>query len=127
MSETNKLNKTPTINRKALAKMMADWNDDYLVYECSDILDIFTEVIEQLIKDGRTIALDGFGTFQPKINPAFTTASLKSGTLEMVDYPGSTTLKFTPAVSLQKRIKEYTKSTNNTTSTKEKVDEVSSD
>ena len=108
--------KTPTINRKALAKMMAEWNEEYLVYECEDMLDTFTEVIEQLIKDGRTVALDGFGTFQPKINPAFTTASLKSGKLEMVDYPGSVTMKFTPAVSLQKRIKSYTK---------EKTDEVS--
>ena len=110
--------KTPTINRKALAKMMAEWNEEYLVYECEDMLDTFTEVIEQLIKDGRTVALDGFGTFQPKINPAFTTASLKSGTLEMVDYPGSTTMKFMPAVSLQKRIKSYTK---------EKSNDVSSD
>lgn len=108
--------KTPAINRKALAGMMAELSPDYLVYECSDILDIFTEVIEQLVKEGHTIALDGFGTFQPKINPAFTTASLKSGTLEMVDYPGSVTMKFTPAVSLQKRIKSYTK---------EKTDEVS--
>jgi len=109
----SELNKTPAINRKILAKMMADWNDEYLVYECSDILDIFTEVIEQLIKDGRTIALDGFGTFQPKINPAFTTASLKSGTLEMVDYPGSTTMKFTTAPSLQDRVKAYTKEKTN--------------
>lgn len=110
------MSKSQNINRKALATMMSEWNETYLVYECSDMLDIFTEVIEQLVKDGRTIALDGFGTFQPKINPPFTTASLKSGTLEMVDYPGSTTMKFTPAASLQKRIKEYTK---------EKTDEVS--
>ena len=112
------MSKTPAINRKALAKMMSEWNEEYLVYECSDMLDIFTEVIEQLVKEGHTIALDGFGSFQPKINPAFTTASLKSGTLEMVDYPGSVTMKFTPAVSLQKRIKSYTK---------EKTDEISSD
>ena len=105
----SKANKTQVINRKALAKMMSEWNEEYLVYECEDMLDIFTEVIEQLVKEGHTIALDGFGSFQPKINPAFTTASLKSGTLEMVDYPGSTTLKFTPAVSMQKRIKSYTK------------------
>ena len=112
------MHKSQSINRKALAKMMAEWNEEYLVYECEDMLDTFTEIIEQLIKDGRTIALDGFGSFQPKINPAFTTASLKSGTLEMVDYPGSVTMKFTPAVSLQKRIKSYTK---------EKTDEISSD
>lgn len=112
----SKTNNVLVINRKVLAKMMAEWNEEYLVYECSDILDIFTEVIEQLVKEGYTIALDGFGTFQPKINPAFTTASLKSGTLEMVDYPGSTTMKFTPAVSMQKRIKSYTK---------EKTDEIS--
>ena len=112
----SKLNKTQAINRKTLATMMAEWSEDYLVYECSDMLDIFTEVIEQLVKEGHTIALDGFGSFQPKINPPFTTASLKTGTLEMIDYPGSTTMKFTPAVSLQKRIKEYTK---------EKTDEVS--
>lgn len=109
----HKANKTQAINRKVLAKMMSEWNEEYLVYECEDMLDTFTEVIEQLIKDGRTVALDGFGTFQPKINPAFTTASLKTGTLEMVDYPGSVTMKFTPAVSLQKRIKEYTKEKSN--------------
>jgi len=109
----SELNKTPAINRKTLAKVMSEWNEDYLLYECEDMLDTFTEVIEQLIKDGRMIALDGFGTFQPKINPAFTTASLKSGTLEMVDYPGSTTMKFTPAVSMQKRIKSYTKEKTN--------------
>ena len=114
----SKLNKTPAINRKTLAKMMAEWSDEYLVYECEDMLDIFTEVIEQLVKEGHTIALDGFGSFQPKVNPAFTTASLKSDTLEMVDYTGSTTMKFTPAASLQKRIKSYTK---------EKTDDISSD
>lgn len=103
----SKANKTPTINRKALAKMMSQWNEEYLVYECEDMLEIFTEVIEQLVKDGRTIALDGFGSFQPKINPAFTTTDLKSG--ERVTYAESTTMKFTPAVSLQKRIKSYTK------------------
>ena len=99
--------KESNINRKNLAKIMADWNDDYLVYECSDMLDIFTEVIEKLIKDGHTIALDGFGSFKPKYNPSFRTASLTSD--ETVTYPASQTMKFTPAVSLQKRIKEYTK------------------
>lgn len=116
----SKTSKTQNINRKILASMMAEFSPDYLVYECSDILDIFTDVIEQLIKEGHTIALDGFGSFQPKVNPAFTTHSLTSG--ERVTYPASTTMKFTPAVSLQKRIKEYT---NSTKSTKEKTDEVS--
>jgi len=117
MSKPNKPNKPQVINRKALAVMMSEWSEDYLVYECSDMLDTFTEVIEQLVKDGRTIALDGFGTFQPKINPAFTTTGLKSG--ERVTYAESTTMKFTPAVSMQKRIKEYTKIT------KEKTNETS--
>ena len=109
------MSKTPAINRKALAKMMSEWNEEYLVYECEDMLDIFTEVIEQLVKEGHTIALDGFGSFQPKINPAFTTMSLTSD--ERVSYSQSTTLKFTPAVSMQKRIKSYTK---------EKTDDISS-
>lgn len=43
----SKTNNVLVINRKVLAKMMAEWNEEYLVYECSDILDIFTEVIEQ--------------------------------------------------------------------------------
>ena len=90
---------------------MAELSSDYLVYECSDMLDIFTEVIEQLVKEGHTIALDGFGTFSPKVNPAFTTLSLSEG--DYVTYPSSITLKFTPAVSLQKRIKEYTKEKSN--------------
>ena len=111
----SKANKTQVINRKALAAIMSEWSEDYLMYECSDMLDTFTEVIEHLVKDGRTIALDGFGTFQSKINPAFTTTGLKSG--ERVTYAESTTMKFTPAVSLQKRIKSYTK---------EKTDEISS-
>ena len=106
----SKANKTQVINRKALAKMMSDWNEEYLVYECEDILEAFTEIIEQLVKDGRTIALDGFGTFQPKINPAFTTKSLTSD--ERVSYSQSTTMKFIPAVSLQKRIKTYSKESN---------------
>ena len=108
--------KIPAINRKALAKMMSDWNEEYLVYECEDILEAFTEIIEQLVKDGRTIALDGFGSFQPKINPAFTTKSLTSD--ERVSYSQSTTMKFIPAVSMQKRIKDYTKIT------KEKTNEI---
>jgi len=107
------LNKTPAINRKNLAAMMAELSPDYLVYECSDMLDIFTQVVEQLVKEGHTIALDGFGSFKPKNNPAFTTASLKTGTLEMVEYPGSTTMKFTAAPSLQDRIKAYTKEKTN--------------
>ena len=117
MSKPNKPNKTQVINRKALSKMMSEWNEEYLVYECEDVLDAFTAIIEQLVKDGRTIALDGFGSFQPKINPAFTTTGLKSG--ERVTYAESTTMKFTPAVSMQKRIKDYTKNT------KEKTDEIS--
>lgn len=103
------MSKDKPFNRKGLAQFMTASSPDYLTYEYEDFIDVFTAVIEKLIKEGNTIALDGFGSFQPKINPAFTTASLKSGTLEMVDYPGSTTMKFTPAVSLQKRIKEYTK------------------
>jgi len=114
----SKPNKTPTINRKALAKMMAEWNEEYLVYECEDILDIFTEVIEQLVKEGHTIALDGFGTFQPKINPTFRTRDLRQTDDIYIMYPSSTTMKFTPAVSLQKRVKSYTK---------EKTDDIASD
>lgn len=113
MNKDNKESKLKPFNRKSLAQFMAASSPDYLTYEYEDFIDVFTAVIEKLIKEGRIIALDGFGTFQPKINPAFTTASLKSGTLEMVDYPGSTTLKFTPAVSLQKRIKSYTKEKSN--------------
>ena len=110
------MNKTPAINRKTLASRMAEISSDYLVYECSDMLDIFTEVIEQLVKEGHTIALDGFGSFQPKVNPEFTTLNLKEG--GYITYPSSTTMKFTPAVSMQKRIKSYTK---------EKTDDTSSD
>lgn len=109
------MSKSQNINRKTLASMMAELSPDYLVYECSDILDIFTEVIEQLIKEGHTIALDGFGTFQPKINPAFRTRDLRQTDDIFIIYPSSTTLKFTPAASLQKRIKSYTK---------EKTDEI---
>lgn len=107
----SKANKTQAINRKSLAILMAEWDETYLVYECSDMLDILTEVIEQQIKQGNTIALDGFGSFQPKNNPVFTTSSLTSD--ERVTYPASTTIKFTPAASLQKRIKEYTKEKQN--------------
>ena len=109
----SKLNKTPAINRKTLASMMAELSEDYLVYECSDMLDIFTEVIEQLVKEGHTIALDGFGSFQPKVNPEFRTKDLRKTDDIYITYPASTTMKFTPAVSLQKRIKEYTKEKSN--------------
>ena len=112
----SKQNKTPTINRKTLAGMMAESSPDYLVYECSDMLDIFTEVIEQLVKEGCTIALDGFGSFQPKVNPAFRTRDLRQTDDIYIMYPSSTTMKFVPAVSLQKRIKSYAK---------EKTDEIS--
>jgi len=110
--------KIPAINRKTLASMMAELSPDYLVYECSDMLDIFTEVVEQLIKEGRTIALDGFGSFQPKVNPEFRTRDLRQTDDIFIMYPSSTTMKFTPAASLQKRIKSYTK---------EKTDDISSD
>jgi nucleoid DNA-binding protein len=106
--------KAPNINRKMLASMLAEWSEDYLVYECEDFIDLFTEVIEQLVKEGHIIALDGFGSFQPKLNPAFTTKSLTSD--ERCTYPESTTLKFTPAVSLQKRIKASTKEKNDAVS-----------
>ena len=110
----SKASKTQAINRKTLASMMAEWGEDYLVYECEDMLNIFTEVIEQLVKAGHTIALDGFGSFQPKLNPAFTTKSLTSD--ERVSYSESTTMKFIPAVSLQKRIKAHTKEKNDAVS-----------
>jgi len=99
--------KTTNINRKMLASMLSEASPDYLVYECEDFIDLFTEVIEQLVKEGHTIALDGFGTFQTKINPEFTTKSLKTN--ERVTYPESTTMKFTAAPSLQDRIKAYYK------------------
>jgi nucleoid DNA-binding protein len=104
------------INRKMMASMMAEASPDYLVYECEDFIDLFTEVIEQLVKEGHTIALDGFGTFQPKINPEFRTKDLQKTDDVFITYPESTTLKFTPAVSLQKRIKAYTKEKNDAVS-----------
>jgi len=106
--------KTTNINRKMLASMLSEASPDYLVYECEDFIDLFTEVIEGLVKEGHTIALDGFGSFQPKLNPAFTTKSLTSD--ERVSYSESTTMKFIPAVSLQKRIKAHTKEKNDAVS-----------
>lgn len=103
----SKENKLKPFNRKGLAQFMAASSPDYLTYEYEDFIDVFTTVIEKLIKEGNTIALDGFGSFKPKYNPSFRTASLTSD--ETVTYPASQTMKFTPAVSLQKRIKEYTK------------------
>lgn len=110
MTIINSDNKESFINRKKLADIMSEYQPAYHIYEYEEFIEVFTSVIEQVIKEQKTVLLDGFGSFKPKNNPSFSTVSLSSND-GYVTYPESTTIKFTPSDALKKRIKNHVKLT----------------
>ena len=92
------------IRNKELAEIMSKESEgEYWSYEILDILDLFCDTIEDLVKQGEVIELYDFGAFRPKFNPSRKMYSALKGT--DVVTKESTTLEFTASINLQDRIK----------------------
>ena len=92
------------IRNKELAELMSKGSEgEYWSYEILDILDLFCDTIEDLVKQGEVIELYDFGAFRPKFNPSRKMYSALKGT--DVVTKESTTLEFTASINLQNRIK----------------------
>ena len=92
------------IRNKELAEIMSKESEgEYWSYEILDILDLFCDTIEDLVKQGEVIELYDFGAFRPKFNPS---RKMYSALKDMdVVTKESTTLEFTASINLQNRIK----------------------
>ena len=83
--------------------MSKESEGEYFSYEILDILDLFCDTIEGLVKQGEVIELYDFGAFRPKFNPS---RKMYSALKDMdVVTKESTTLEFTASINLQNRIK----------------------
>ena len=92
------------IRNKELAEIMSRESEgEYFSYEILDILDLFCDTIEDLVKQGEVIELYDFGAFRPKNNPSRKMYSALKG-MDVVTKE-STTLEFTASINLQNRIK----------------------
>ena len=92
------------IRNKELAELMSKESEgEYWSYEILDILDLFCDTIEDLVKQGEVIELYDFGAFRPKFNPSRKMYSALKG-MDVVTKE-SNTLEFTASISLQNRIK----------------------
>ena len=92
------------IRNKDLAELMSKESEgEYWSYEILDILDLFCDTIEDLVKQGDVVELYDFGAFRPKFNPSRKMYSALKG-MDVVTKE-STTLEFTASISLQNRIK----------------------
>lgn len=93
------------IRNKELAELMSRESEgEYWSYEILDILDLFCDTIEDLIKQGGVVELYDFGAFRPKFNPSRKMYSALKG-MDVVTKE-STTLEFTASLSLQNRVKK---------------------
>ena len=92
------------IRNKELAELMSRESEgEYWSYEILDILDLFCDTIEDLVKQGEVIELYDFGAFRQKFNPS---RKMYSALKDMdVVTKESTTLEFTASINLQNRIK----------------------
>jgi len=95
------------LKKKDLVDFMHSENSDYHKYEYTDMLECFMESIEELIKQGHEVNLERFGTFKPKVTKPIETMNVR--TKERTMHTGSTGIKFTPAFTLQQRVKAYYK------------------
>lgn len=96
--------KSQIIRNVSLAKIMAEYDNSYHLYEYKDFLEIFTEVITQLVSEGKEVQLEQFGTFSPKSNPAKRLYSpLKN---IYVDHPSSMGFRFIVSRVLNAKVKD---------------------
>lgn len=91
------------ITTKELIKLMHSKNKNYHLYEYAEILDVFFEIIPELIINDTEVQIDRFGTFSPRYNPAFSTTDPNTG--ETVSYNPSKTMKFSTSSTLNAEIK----------------------
>ena len=93
------------IRNKELAELMSRESEgEYWSYEILDILDLFCDTIEDLVKQGKVVELHNFGIFRPKHNKS------KKMYSALFDYyletAPSTTMAFSASWNLQKRLKD---------------------
>jgi len=91
-----------TVKREALAQKIAE-KFDLPKKTAVEILNYFTELVSQNLKQGNKIKLPGLGTFKVRERKARTAINPKTG--EKISVPATKVPKFTPAKELKELVK----------------------
>jgi len=91
-----------TVKREALAQKIAE-KFDIPKKTAVEILNYFTELVSQNLKQGNKIKLPGLGTFKVRERKARTAINPKTG--EKISVPATKVPKFTPAKELKELVK----------------------
>jgi len=91
-----------TVKREALAQKIAE-KFDLPKKTAVEILNYFTELVSQNLKQGNKIKLPGLGTFKVRERKARTAINPKTG--EKISVPATKVTKFTPAKELKELVK----------------------
>lgn len=94
-----------TIRNKEFAKLMKEYCEgEYHGYEFQDFLDIFVEVVQEVVLRGDEVQLYGLGTFKPRVNAS---RKVYSGILDKkVDTQECITLQFRASEVTQDRMRK---------------------
>lgn len=91
-----------SLNNQQLAARMHEHYDGFWRNEYKDMLDILTEVIEDLVLEDKTVRFENFGMFKPKYNkPA---KKYNASKREYIVSAGSTGITFKASAALLARI-----------------------
>jgi DNA-binding protein HU-beta len=91
-----------TVKREALAQKISE-KFDLPKKTAVEILNYFTELVAQNLKQGNKVKLPGLGTFRVRERKARTAINPKTG--EKISVPATKVPKFTPAKELKELIK----------------------
>jgi DNA-binding protein HU-beta len=91
-----------TVKREALAQKISE-KFDIPKKTAVEILNYFTELVAQNLKQGNKVKLPGLGTFRVRERKARTAINPKTG--EKITVPATKVPKFTPAKELKELIK----------------------
>ena len=91
-----------TVKREALAQKISE-KFDLPKKTAVEILNYFTELVTQNLKQGNKVKLPGLGTFRVRERKARTAINPKTG--EKITVPATKVPKFTPAKELKELIK----------------------
>jgi DNA-binding protein HU-beta len=91
-----------TVKREALAQKISE-KFDLPKKTAVEILNYFTELVAQNLKQGNKVKLPGLGTFRVRERKARTAINPKTG--EKITVPATKVPKFTPAKELKELIK----------------------
>jgi len=88
------------INTKELTRLVAN-HIDYNLYEVSDVLKGLSDVIQEQLRQGNSVKLQGLGTFHPKPNLS---KNYRLPTGELFKSEGSMGVRFAPDAFLIKNL-----------------------